>query len=61
MQKLTDLRFIIGLFFLILSVLLAMAALFPADHSPAHGTTTNLYTACIFSIFGISMMFASRK
>lgn len=50
-KKLNNLGFIIGLFFIIVSLILIIGSLF----SSVLATKLNLYTAVVFLIFGILM------
>lgn len=55
-KKLSELRFMIGLFFSIVSLILAVNALWRDA-----GAHINLYTAIVFLIFGLGMMFIKKK
>jgi hypothetical protein len=56
-KKLNDLRFIIGLFFAIVSVILLASALL----SDAMAGRLNIYTGIVFLVFGLAMMFIKGK
>jgi hypothetical protein len=51
-KRFSQLQFVIGLFFSIVAVILLGAAL-----TSGAGTSLNLYTAAVFLIFGVAMMF----
>lgn len=56
-RKFSELGFMIGLFFAIISVILAINALWKGA-----GTALNIYTAVLFFVFGVGMMqMKSRK
>lgn len=55
-KKFSQLSFIIGLFFCIVSVILAINALWLQS-----GVRINLYTAVVFFIFGLFMMLIKYK
>ena len=55
-NKLTQLSFVIGLFFTIVSVILIGNMLVKNEI-----TTLNLYTSITFLVFGIGMMFVKRR
>lgn len=55
MNKLFDLRFVIGSFFLIIGILLLLHGLF----SPETEQTVNRWCGVIFSLFGVMMLFLS--
>jgi hypothetical protein len=56
-KKLNDLRFIIGLFFAIVAVILLISALISDDMAGR----LNIYTGIIFMVFGLAMMFIKGK
>ncbi|MCF8246969.1 MAG: hypothetical protein K9J37_18600 [Saprospiraceae bacterium] len=60
MEKLNDLRFIIGLFFTIVGGLLVVLA-FVLSYDKGFGKNMNLYSGLAMLIFGIFMLWAKRK
>ena len=58
MKKLYDLRFVIGMFFLVIGVLLLGYALFA---STASGVSINKWCGILFVLFGGSMVALSLK
>ncbi len=56
-NRLNELNFVIGLFFLIVSVILLGGSLFSKDLSGR----INIYTGIAFFIFGLAMVFIRRK
>ncbi|HVT86643.1 MAG TPA: hypothetical protein VHD35_15675 [Chitinophagaceae bacterium] len=57
MNKLFDLRFVIGCFFLIVGVLLLLYGFF----TTVHDQSVNQWCGSIFSIFGIVMLLLSYR
>lgn len=57
MKRLLDLRFVIGVFFLIVGVLLLVNSFAKAQE----GTDVNRWCGIIFSVFGILMIALSTK
>jgi hypothetical protein len=55
-DRYTNLRFIIGLFFFLMA-LLVMAAWFVADGAKLN---INLYSSLAFGVFGLAMMFGGK-
>lgn len=55
MQKLFDLRFVIGLFFLVIGILLTVYSFIKAD------TSINRICGMIFMVFGIAMLMLAKK
>lgn len=60
MEKLNDLRYIIGLFFAIVGVVLVVLPLFSAD-TKTFGFNLNLFSGAAMLILGISLLWASGK
>ncbi|MBI5917378.1 MAG: hypothetical protein HY842_18575 [Bacteroidetes bacterium] len=60
MEKLSDLRFIIGLFFAIVGALLVLLA-FTATYGPGFGKNLNLYSGLVMLVFGIFMLWLNRR
>lgn len=60
MEKLNDLRFIIGLFFSIAGTLLLVLA-FTATSDKEFGHALNLYAGLAMAVFGLFMLLASRR
>lgn len=58
MNKLLDLRFVIGLFFVILCVLLLGHSFFAAD-STDDARTVNRWCGVVFGVFGVLMVVLS--
>jgi hypothetical protein len=56
-KKLNDLRFIIGLFFAVVSLILLISALI----NDSMASRLNIYTGVIFLVFGLCMMFIKGK
>jgi hypothetical protein len=56
-KKLNDLRFIIGLFFTVVSLILLISALL----SDGMAGRLNVYTGIIFLVFGLAMMFIKGR
>ncbi len=56
-KKLNDLGFVIGIFFIIISLILLIGALL----SPALAYQLNFYTGFAFLVFGIFMAFFNRN
>jgi len=54
-KKITQLSFVIGLFFFIVSLILFINALLNSS-----GSKMNIYTAIVFLIFGSAMMFVKN-
>ena len=57
MNSLLDLRFVIGLFFLIIGVLLLIFSFV----SQGNGVSINLWSGIAFSLFGLFMLFLSFR
>jgi hypothetical protein len=55
-KRFSQLSFVIGLFFSIVAVILAVTALGSGGH-----TNLNRYTALVFLVFGMAMMFLKSK
>lgn len=60
MNKLLDLRFVIGVFFVIVGLLLLLHYFF-AVRDPAVSTIVNRNTGIVFLIFGAFMIIISRR
>lgn len=60
MNKLLDLRFVIGLFFVIMSILLLAHSFFAAD-STEDARTINRWCGSVFGIFGVFMVVLSFR
>lgn len=60
MEKLTDLRFVIGIFFM-LAGLIVLIASFSGDGGKAGGAQINLYAGLVYCVFGLGMWWSSRK
>jgi len=60
MEKLSDLRFIIGLFFSIAGALLLVLA-FTISSEKEFGKTLNLYAGLAMMVFGGFMLWLSRR
>jgi putative Ca2+/H+ antiporter (TMEM165/GDT1 family) len=60
MEKLNDLRFIIGLFFAIIGALLVVLA-FALSYEMASGKTLNLYAGLAMLVFGLFMLWMKKK
>jgi len=58
MNKLFDLRFVIGLFFVVVGVLLLGYTLLGGENS---GTTINRWTSGVFLVFGMVMIVFARN
>ncbi len=58
MNKLFDLRFMIGLFFLVVGILLTIYGLASGDHENA---AINWRCGLLFTVFGVVMICLSRK
>ena len=56
LNRLTQLSFVIGLFFTLVSLILFLNMLFNKATS-----TLNIYTAVSFFIFGVAMMFVKKR
>lgn len=59
-NRLTDLRFVIGLFFILTGILLLMAA-FTVKNNHNWEENVNLYTGICVLIFGIGMFLAAIR
>ncbi|MBK9012827.1 MAG: hypothetical protein IPM82_01370 [Saprospiraceae bacterium] len=60
MEKLNDLRFIIGLFFALVGALLVVLA-FALNYDKGFGKNLNLYAGLAMLVFGGLMLWAKRK
>lgn len=60
MKRFFDLRFVIGLFFLIMGAMMLLHALF-GDTSGEHHPKINLYSSFTFLIFALIMLLLSTK
>ncbi len=60
MEKLNDLRFIIGLFFALVGALLVVLA-FALSYEKGFGKNLNLYSGLAMLVFGGMMLWAKRK
>ena len=62
MKYLTDLRFVIGLFFLVVGIILILTSLFgPSDIIVNIGIKGNLWVGLPILVFAGSMLFASLR
>jgi predicted transporter len=61
MNKLLDLRFVIGLFFLITGILLLLYSFFFSAAKTSDPGMINRWCGAIFILFGIFMLIISRK
>ena len=60
MSRLTDLRYVIGIFFFLAGLILLITS-FLGDGGKTGGAQINLYSAIVYLIFGGGMWFSSRK
>ena len=60
MQRLTDLRFIIGLFFTIVGALLFTLSFITVDDG-SYGVSLNHFSGAVMLVFGVFMLFIGRK
>ena len=60
MEKLNDLRFIIGLFFAMVGALLVVLA-FALSYDKGFGKNLNLYAGLAMLVFGAIMLWAKKK
>jgi len=60
MEKLNDLRFIIGLFFSLVGAMLVVLA-FALNYEIASGKTLNLYAGLAMMVFGLFMLWLQNK
>lgn len=60
MEKLNDLRFIIGIFFALIGAMLVMLA-FVLNYELASGKTLNLFTGLSMMVFGAFMLWMSKR
>ena len=60
MKKLLDLRFVIGIFFSLIGVLLIFYHFFGKQNS-SFDNKVNLWSGIVFLVFGLSMIFISEK
>lgn len=60
MQRLTDLRFVIGIFFGVAGLIVLVAS-FAGDGGKTGGAQINLYAGLAYLIFGLGMWWSSRK
>ena len=58
MKKLLDLRFVIGIFFTVIGVLLALYDVTTAQNKMMD-TSVNIWSAILFLVFGIAMIVLS--
>lgn len=59
MNKLLDLRFVIGVFFGVMSLLLLGYSFFSDAHAAAH--TVNRWCGAVFGVFGVLMVVLSFR
>lgn len=60
MKRFFDLRFVIGLFFLIMGIMMLGHALLGNTESE-HNPEVNLWSSIMFLVFALFMLFLSRK
>lgn len=60
MEKLNDLRFIIGIFFALIGAMLVMLA-FVLNYELASGKTLNLFAGLSMMVFGAFMLWMSKR
>lgn len=60
MEKLNDLRFIIGVFFAIIGAMLVALA-FVLNYELAYGKTLNLFAGLSMMVFGAFMLWMSKR
>ena len=60
MEKLNDLRFIIGLFFFLVGALLVVLA-FVLSYESVFGKNLNLYAGLAMLVFGAFMLWAKKR
>ena len=60
MEKLDDLRFIIGLFFALVGALLVVLA-FTLSYDPGFGKNLNLYAGLAMLVFGAFMLWTKKR
>lgn len=60
MEKLNDLRFIIGIFFALIGAMLVALALV-LNYDMAFGKTLNLYAGLAMLVFGVFMLWMSKR
>jgi len=60
MEKLTDLRYVIGIFFAVAGLIVLIAS-FTGDGGKTNGAQINLYAGLLYILFGLGMWWSSRK
>lgn len=59
MNKLFDLRFVIGIFFLVIGLLLLLYHFISGDNNVGETSNVNLWCGITFTIFGVVMLLLS--
>lgn len=60
MNKLTDLRYVIGIFFSLAGLIVLLSS-FAGEGGKSGGSQINLYAGICYIVFGLGMWWSSRK
>lgn len=60
MSRLTDLRYVIGIFFTLAGVIVLIAS-FTGDGGKTNGAQINLYAGLVYIVFGLGMWWSGRQ